>query len=42
MPWYHERQAPGTTGIIQHLAGLGHVGDAVFELHEDIGAVIDA
>ena len=36
---------PGQTataaGIVEHEVGLGHVGDSVLQLHEDIGAMID-
>ncbi len=35
-------EAPRATRIVQRLAALGHVGDAVLQLHEDVGAVIDA
>jgi oligopeptidase B len=40
-PQRHIGETARTTGIVQHLTGLGHVRDAVFELDEDIGAVID-
>lgn len=34
-------QAAAATGVVEHEVGLGHVGDAIFELHEDVGAMID-
>jgi oligopeptidase B len=34
-------QAAPATRIVEHELGLGHVGDAVFQLHEHIGAVVD-
>ena len=42
MPLGHPRQAARPAGIVEHLATLGDVCDAVLELHEDVGAVIDA
>ncbi len=38
----HPRQAPRPTRIVQHLAILDDVGDAVLEQREHIGTVIDA
>ena len=38
----HPRQAARAAGIVQRRAVLGHVGDAVLELHEDVGAVVEA
>ena len=38
----HDGEAAGTTGIVERPALVGDVGDAVLELDEDIGAVIDA
>lgn len=35
-------QAAGASRIVQRMTGLGHVGDAVFQLHEHVGAVIEA
>jgi len=34
--------AAGPTRIVEHLACLGHVGDAVLQLDEDVGAMIEA
>ncbi len=34
-------QAAAAAGIVEHEVGLGHVGDSVFQLHEDIGAMVD-
>ena len=36
------RQAATAAGIVEHPLALGHVGDAVLQLHEHVGAVIDA
>ena len=38
----HQRKASGTTGVVARLPGLGHVGNAVLELNEDIIAMVDA
>jgi oligopeptidase B len=37
----HPRQAPRSAGIVEHLAAFDDIGDAVLELHEHVGAVID-
>jgi oligopeptidase B len=37
----HPRQAARSAGIVEHLAALDDIGDAVLELHEHVGAVID-
>ena len=42
MPFGHPRQAARPTRIVEHLAILGDVCDAVLELHEHVGAVIHA
>ncbi len=42
MSFAHPCQTARPTGIVEHLAVLGDVRDAVLELHEDVGAVIDA
>ncbi len=36
------RKAAGSTGVVQRRAGLCDIGNAVLELHEHIGTVIDA
>ncbi len=38
----HPRQAARPTGIVEHLAALGDIRDAVLELHEHVGTVVDA
>jgi oligopeptidase B len=42
MPVGHPRQAARATRIVERVPELGDVGDAVFELHEHIGAMIEA
>ena len=42
MPVGHPGEAARPTGIVEHVAVLGHVGDAVLELHEHVGTVVDA
>ena len=39
--WLDRGQAATAARIVEHEFGLGHVGDAILELHEDIGAVVD-
>ena len=38
----HPRQAAGTARIVERVAVLGHIGDAVLELHEHVGAMVEA
>jgi hypothetical protein len=38
----HRRQAATTTWVIHRRAIVGHIGDAIFELYENVGASIDA
>ena len=42
VPRLHPGDAAGPTRIVEDLTRLGHVGDAVLQLHEDVGAVIEA
>ncbi len=42
MSFGHPGQAARPTRIVEHLAALGDVGDAVLELHEHVGTVVDA
>lgn len=35
-------EAPGATRIVQGSTALGHIGDPVLELHENVGTVVDA
>ena len=35
-------EGTGSTGVVEREPGLGHVGDPVLELGEDLGAVVDA
>lgn len=39
--WFYKRQAARTAGIIEWLAALGNIGNAVFKLHKCVWAVID-
>jgi hypothetical protein len=39
---FAKSQTARTTGIIEWLAALGHVGNAIFKLHKCVWAVIDA
>ena len=38
----HPRQRAGAAGVVERPAALVHVGDAVLELEEHVGAVVDA
>jgi hypothetical protein len=38
----HPGERAGATGVVERGSGLGDVGDAVLELGEDVGAVVDA
>ena len=44
--WCRRRRHPGQAAraarVVERVAVLGHVGDAVLELHEHVGAVVDA
>jgi hypothetical protein len=42
MSFGHPRQAARPAGIVEHLAALGDVRNAVLELHEHVGTVVDA
>ena len=37
----HPRQAAGSARVVQCLSELGDVGDAVLELHEDVGTMVE-
>ena len=39
---WHRGHAARPARIVEHLARLGHVGDAVLELDEDVGAMVEA
>ena len=39
--WFDKRQTARTTGIIEWLAALGNIGNAIFKLHKCVWAVID-
>jgi hypothetical protein len=39
---WHGGQAAGATGVVERSTSLGHVGDSILELDEDVVAVIDA
>ena len=36
------RQAARTAGIVERFAQLGNVGNAVFQLNEDVGTMVEA
>jgi hypothetical protein len=38
----HQCEAAGTTRVVARPTGLGHIGNAVFELDEDVVAMVDA
>ena len=37
----HQRQAARSARIVEHLTSLADIRDAIFELHEHVGAVVD-
>jgi hypothetical protein len=37
----HPRQTAGAARVVEGAAVFGHIGDAVLELHEDVGTVIE-
>ena len=40
--WPYDRQAAAATGVVADPLALPHVRDAVLELHEDVGAMVEA
>jgi hypothetical protein len=41
MPFFDSSKTPRTTRIIQHLARLTHIGDAILQLNEHVVTVVD-